>query len=139
MHINDVSAHVRSKVLQIWNHMKEEDAVPLTIQLKVLCEAVERLEDKTSSVRKHAVQLIKSFLERNPFAAKLSLAELIKKHGEECEKMEKLSVVLEEERKKAEELEEQWSHVIPHILPFVAKSLQKGTLSFVSLLFYIYK
>lgn len=124
-HINDVSAHVRAKVLQIWNNMKEENAVPLSFQLKVLCEAVDRLEDKTSSVRKHAVQLIKSFLERNPFAAKLTLEELIKKHAEECEKMEKLSEVLAEERKKAEELDEQWSALIPEILPIVETDLKE--------------
>ncbi|XP_039955400.1 condensin complex subunit 1 [Bactrocera tryoni] len=126
-HINDVSAHVRAKVLQIWNNMKEENAVPLSFQLKVLCEAVDRLEDKTSSVRKHAVQLIKSFLERNPFAAKLTLEELIKKHAEECEKMEKLSEVLAEERKKAEELDEQWNMLIPEILPIVETHLKECT------------
>ncbi|XP_053963844.1 condensin complex subunit 1 [Anastrepha ludens] len=126
-HINDVSAHVRAKVLQIWNNMKEENAVPLSFQLKVLCEAVERLEDKTSSVRKQAVQLIKSFLERNPFAAKLTLEELIKKHAEECEKMEKLSEVLGEERKKAEELDGQWNLLIPEILPIVEQNLKECT------------
>ncbi|XP_067627986.1 condensin complex subunit 1 [Eurosta solidaginis] len=126
-HINDVSAHVRAKVLQIWNNMKEENAVPLSFQLKVLCEAVERLEDKTSSVRKQAVQLLKSFLERNPFAAKLTLEELMKKHEEECEKMEKLSEVLAEERKKAEKLDEEWNEVIPEILPIVEAHLKECT------------
>lgn len=126
MHINDVSAHVRSKVLQIWNHMKEEGAVPLSNQLNVLCGAVERLEDKTSTVRKHAIQLIKSFLEHNPFAAKLSLEELVKKHDEECVKMEKLTALLEEERKKAEELDEEWNEYIPLIFPHIEKSLEKG-------------
>ncbi|XP_037814874.1 condensin complex subunit 1 [Lucilia sericata] len=125
MHINDVSAHVRAKVLQIWHHMKEEQAVPLSFQLKVLCEAVERLDDKTSSVRKHAVQLIKAFLERNPYSAKLTLAELHQKHDEEVQKMEKLTELLGEERKKAEELEEQWSLVIPEILPFVEESIRE--------------
>lgn len=124
MHINDVSAHVRAKVLQIWHHMKEEQAVPLSFQLKVLCEAVDRLDDKTSSVRKNAVQLIKAFLERNPFSAKLTLAELLQKHDEEVKKMEKLTEQLEEERKKAEELEEQWNLVIPNILPFVEESVR---------------
>uniref|UniRef100_A0A1I8MCN6 Condensin complex subunit 1 n=1 Tax=Musca domestica TaxID=7370 RepID=A0A1I8MCN6_MUSDO len=126
MHINDVSAHVRSKVLQIWHHMKEEQAVPLSFQLKVLSEAVERLEDRTSSVRKHAVQLIKAFLERNPFSAKLTLEELQKKHNEEVEKMEKLTETLAEERKKAEEIEEKWTLVIPDILPFVEESLKEN-------------
>uniref|UniRef100_A0A1I8PTP0 Condensin complex subunit 1 n=1 Tax=Stomoxys calcitrans TaxID=35570 RepID=A0A1I8PTP0_STOCA len=126
MHINDVSAHVRSKVLQIWHHMKEEQAVPLSFQLKVLSEAVERLEDRTSSVRKHAVQLIKAFLERNPFSAKLTLDELQKKHDEEVEKMEKLTELLAEERKKAEEIEDKWNLVIPDIFPFVEESLKEN-------------
>ncbi|TMW44076.1 hypothetical protein DOY81_010846, partial [Sarcophaga bullata] len=125
LHINDVSAHVRAKVLQIWHHLKEEQAVPLSFQLKVLVEAVERLEDKTSSVRKHAVQLIKAFLERNPFSAKLTLAELHQKHGEEVDKMEKLTELLGEERKKAEQLEEQWELVIPDILPHVETSVKE--------------
>ncbi|KAM7345451.1 CAP-D2 condensin subunit [Cochliomyia hominivorax] len=125
MHINDVSAHVRAKVLQIWHHLKEEQAVPLSFQLKVLCEAVDRLDDKTSSVRKHAVQLIKAFLERNPYSAKLTLAELLQKHDEEVQKMEKLTELLGEERKKAEELEEKWNLVIPEILPFVEESVKE--------------
>lgn len=127
LHINDVSAHVRAKVLQIWTHMKEENAVPLSFQHKVLSETVDRLEDKTSSVRKNAVLLIKSFLERNPFAAKLTLQELIKKHEEECAKMEKLSEVLAEERKKAEELDEQWNLIIPELFPFVEENLVQCT------------
>ncbi|XP_075166034.1 CAP-D2 condensin subunit [Haematobia irritans] len=125
MHTNDVSAHVRSKVLQIWHHMKEEQAVPLSFQLKVLSEAVERLEDRTSSVRKHAVQLIKAFLERNPFAPNLTLDELQKKHDEEVDKMEKLTEVLAEERKKAEDIEQKWNLVIPEILPFVEENLKE--------------
>lgn len=125
MHINDVSAHVRAKVLQIWHHMQEEQAVPLSFQLKLLTEAVERLEDKTASVRKQAVQLIKASLERNPYSGKLTLAELQKKHEEEVEKMEKLSELMAEERKKAEEIEEKWSLVIPDILPFVEELIKQ--------------
>lgn len=71
-HLNDVSSYVRSKVLQIWDQMKKEDAVPLAWQLKVVRVAVERLEDKTASVRKASVQLLKSFLETNPFSAKVN-------------------------------------------------------------------
>lgn len=70
-HLNDVNSYVRSKVLQIWNEMKVEGAVPLAWHLKVIRMAVERLEDKTATVRKNAVTLLKSFLETNPFAAKV--------------------------------------------------------------------
>lgn len=72
-HMQDVSAHVRSKVLQLWSNMKNENAVPLMWQHKVLMVAVERLEDKTSLVRKHAIALIRSFLECNPFSAKVRI------------------------------------------------------------------
>lgn len=72
-HGMDVSAHVRSKVLQIWNHMKQHGSVPLAWQKKVLLLAVERLDDRATLVRKNALLLIKSFLETNPFASNVSL------------------------------------------------------------------
>lgn len=90
LHIMDVSAHVRSKVLQIWCHMKEENSVPLAWQHKVLQKAVERLEDKGSLVRKNSIILIKAFLERNPFAAKLSLAELTQQLEKAMQKIQEL-------------------------------------------------
>lgn len=70
-HLEDVSSYVRSKALQIWNEMKVEGAVPLAWHIKVLRMTVERLEDKTATVRKNAITLLKSFLETNPFAAKV--------------------------------------------------------------------
>lgn len=70
-HLDDVSSYVRSKVLHIWNDMKLEGAVPLAWHIQVLRKAVERLEDKTATVRKNALTLLRSFLETNPFAAKV--------------------------------------------------------------------
>lgn len=72
-HIMDVSAHVRSKVLQVWNHVKVENSVPLVWQNRVLKMAADRLDDKGTMVRKHAIHLIKAFLETNPFAANVSV------------------------------------------------------------------
>uniref|UniRef100_A0A8D8CNQ3 Condensin complex subunit 1 n=1 Tax=Culex pipiens TaxID=7175 RepID=A0A8D8CNQ3_CULPI len=72
----DVSAHVRSKVLQIRHYVQGQNAVPLSWQHKVLEGAVERFEDKSLLVRKNSIALIKAFLEHNPFSAKLSLAKL---------------------------------------------------------------
>lgn len=71
-HMNDVSSYVRSKVLQIWNDLKNRDAVPLAWMIRIIQTAVERLEDKTATVRKNAITLLKSYLESNPFAAKVS-------------------------------------------------------------------
>lgn len=70
-HMNDVSSYTRSKVLQIWNEMKVDSAVPLAWYIKVMRTTVERLDDKTAMVRKNSVILLKSFLETNPFAAKV--------------------------------------------------------------------
>ncbi|KAL1403578.1 hypothetical protein pipiens_005627 [Culex pipiens pipiens] len=70
----DVSAHVRSKVLQIRHYIQGQNAVPLSSwQHQVLKGSVERLEDKSLLVRKNSIALI---LEHNPFSAKLSLAKL---------------------------------------------------------------
>lgn len=71
-HMNDVSSYVRSKVLHIWNELKNRDAVPLSWILRVLTRAIERLEDKTATVRKNAITLLRSCLESNPFAAKVN-------------------------------------------------------------------
>uniref|UniRef100_A0A8D8G7G7 Condensin complex subunit 1 n=1 Tax=Culex pipiens TaxID=7175 RepID=A0A8D8G7G7_CULPI len=79
----DVSAHVRSKVLQIRHYVQGQNAVPLSWQHKVLEGAVERFEDKSLLVRKNSIALIKAFLEHNPFSAKLSLAELRRQYGTE--------------------------------------------------------
>ncbi|XP_037945602.1 condensin complex subunit 1 [Teleopsis dalmanni] len=123
-HICDVSAHVRAKVLNIWHNLKQENAVPLSLQIKVLCETVDRLEDKTAIVRKQAIQLIKAFLECNPFAANLSLEELIKKHEDEAKNMNELKATLAEEREKTEQIEEQWNIILPEIVPLIDENLQ---------------
>lgn len=70
-HMEDVNSYVRSKVLHIWNEMKVEGAVPLAWHIRVLRKTVERLEDKTATVRKNSLTLLKSFLETNPFSAKV--------------------------------------------------------------------
>ncbi|KAL1402155.1 hypothetical protein pipiens_006205 [Culex pipiens pipiens] len=85
----DVSAHVRSKVLQIRHCIQGQNAVPLSWQHQVLEGTVERLEDKSLLVRKNSIALIKTSLEHNPFSAKLSLAELCRQYGtEDCQPQE---------------------------------------------------
>lgn len=72
-HMNDISSYVRSKVLQIWNDLKRQNAVPLNWILRIVTRAIERLEDKTSTVRKNAIALLRSFLESNPFSSKVKM------------------------------------------------------------------
>ncbi|KAG7154190.1 Condensin complex subunit 1-like [Homarus americanus] len=59
-------------VLQIWNELITEKSVPLRRQHHVLKLVLGRLQDKSSTVRKNAVQLLTAFVKGNPFAAKVN-------------------------------------------------------------------
>lgn len=78
-HMNDISSYVRSKVLQIWNDLKNQNAVPLDWILRIVTRAIERLEDKTTTVRKNAIALLRSFLESNPFSSKVKKCSMKKR------------------------------------------------------------
>lgn len=80
-HVNDISSYVRSKVLYIWKEMQNDGAVPVSWQIKVVRAAVERLEDKAALVRKNAVALLKTFLETNPFTAKVKCVDFLYFNG----------------------------------------------------------
>ncbi|XP_068633143.1 condensin complex subunit 1 [Battus philenor] len=72
-HMHDLSAYVRHKVLQFWSRLQKENSVPVSKQHSVLERAIGRLKDKAALVRKAAIQLLKIFLECNPFSAQLKL------------------------------------------------------------------
>lgn len=71
-HVSDVNSYVRSKVLHIWSELETRHAIPLAWKLQVLQAAVERLEDKTATVRKNAITLLRLILESNPFSCRVS-------------------------------------------------------------------
>ncbi|XP_011866970.1 PREDICTED: condensin complex subunit 1 [Vollenhovia emeryi] len=75
-HMLDCNAYVRSKVLQTWQHLCCEGAVPLARHGKLLACTALRLEDKSANVRKQALQLLRTLLQSNPFAGKLNCVEL---------------------------------------------------------------
>ncbi|XP_058115877.1 condensin complex subunit 1 [Anopheles ziemanni] len=124
-HMMDVSAHVRSKVLQIWLQLKEHNAVPLAWIHKVLQVSVERLEDKALLVRKQAIGLIKAFLEHNPFSAKLSLAELRAQYEEEDKQLQELRTKLVEQDTKMKAVEEEWEDIVVQMYPSVTELFAK--------------
>ena len=70
-HVHDIHAFVRSKVLQIWLHIVNEKCLPLPHQENILQLVIGRLQDKSSQVRKYAIQLITTLLKNNPFASKV--------------------------------------------------------------------
>ena len=82
---------MRSHVLQIWGKLCKEKCIPLSRQHSVLELAVGRLRDKSSNVRKAAVQLLTTLLESNPFAAKLGTSDLEMKLKEEEAKLKEMA------------------------------------------------
>ncbi|CAI8031317.1 Condensin complex subunit 1 [Geodia barretti] len=71
-HLHDVNAFVRSRCLQIWLQLANAKAIPLPRLKAILPLVFGRTEDKSSNVRKNAVQLLTTVLAANPFAAKLN-------------------------------------------------------------------
>ncbi|KAM0735683.1 Condensin complex subunit 1 [Formica fusca] len=89
-HILDSHAYVRSKVLQVWQHLCCEGAVPLARYGKLLAATALRLEDKSANVRKQTLQLLRTMLQSNPFAAKLTRVELSDSLEKEKAKLQEL-------------------------------------------------
>ncbi|KAG2687306.1 hypothetical protein I3760_09G045600 [Carya illinoinensis] len=70
----DVSAYTRSRVLQVWAELCEEHAVSIGMWNEVAEVAAGRLEDKSSIVRKSALNLLITMLQHNPFGPQLRIA-----------------------------------------------------------------
>ena len=86
-HMHDVHAHVRSSVLQIWGRLCQARAIPLNRQQRVLQLTIGRLRDKSSNVRKQAVQLLTTLLQCNPLTAQLQEEEFREQLEKEREKL----------------------------------------------------
>ncbi|XP_020087513.1 condensin complex subunit 1 isoform X2 [Ananas comosus] len=70
----DVSAYTRSRVLQVWAELCEENAVSIGLWNEVAAVASGRLEDKSAMVRKSALNLLITMLQHNPFGPQLRVA-----------------------------------------------------------------
>ena len=90
-HIHDVNAFVRSKALQLWQKLAAKQVIPLNQQRKVLGLTTGRLHDKSSNVRKNAMQLLILLIQGNPFAARLPLEELEAKLKVEQDKLNQMA------------------------------------------------
>lgn len=127
-HIHDINAHVRAKAVGLWTHMKNLGAVPLSWLSPVLKVTIGRLEDKSALVRKSSIQLIKSFLERNPFAAKLSLEELETRYNAKHQELSDFRTKMIEEANKMEEVDVKSDEIIVEMKPYVIKCLQQESI-----------
>ncbi|XP_035722862.1 condensin complex subunit 1-like [Vespa mandarinia] len=92
-HILDCNAYVRSKVLHVWQNLSCEGAIPLAMQGKLLNGCISRLQDKSANVRKQALQLLRTLLQSNPFAAKLEEIEFSKSVEREKIKLKELQTL----------------------------------------------
>ncbi|KAG8271683.1 meiotic chromosome condensation [Homalodisca vitripennis] len=75
-HTMDSNAFVRSRVLQLWQKIVQNNAVPKIRFLMVVDLAIERILDRSSNVCKHAISLLKVILEHNPYGAQLNIQQL---------------------------------------------------------------
>ncbi|XP_053306330.1 condensin complex subunit 1 isoform X2 [Spea bombifrons] len=115
-HIHDVHTFVRSCVLQIYNKIVQEKALPLTRFQSVVTLVVGRLFDKSVNVCKNAIQLLASFLANNPFTCKLSSADLREPLEKEITKLKELKEKLQEKRPVVViSPEEEWEAMFPEV------------------------
>ena len=72
-HIHDVNAFVRSRCLQIWQQLAVAKAIPVgRLVDSLLVRVCGRLQDKSSIVRKSAVQFLSTCLQGNPYSSNVS-------------------------------------------------------------------
>ncbi|XP_030754810.1 condensin complex subunit 1 [Sitophilus oryzae] len=98
-HIDDISAHVRSKVIQHWSRLQKENAIPRKLVNDVIEKIINHLEDKSALVRKSAANAITTFVATNIYSSDLSL--------------EKMQAGLDEHVKMLEAMKTQFR--IPHL------------------------
>jgi condensin complex subunit 1 len=72
--VRDVNSFTRTRVLQTWTYLCEENQVHLGLFNRVTEIATGRLEDKASNVRRAALQLLSTLIVCNPFAPDLRVA-----------------------------------------------------------------
>lgn len=116
-HIHDGNAHVRSGVLQAWSKLCTNKLIPLSRQYSLLELVVGRLEDRSSNVRKQAIQLLTALLQFNPFNATLPVEELKEQFDIEKKKLEGMKPPdkAEEEAKKLR----QWIDIEKGLTEFI--------------------
>ncbi|XP_062188316.1 condensin-1 complex subunit CAP-D2-like isoform X2 [Phragmites australis] len=87
----DVSAYTRSRVLQVWAELCEQNSISIGLWNEVASIASGRLEDKSAIVRKSALQLLITMLQHNPFGPQLRTATFeatLEKYKEKLQGME---------------------------------------------------
>uniref|UniRef100_A0A1B6C062 Condensin complex subunit 1 n=2 Tax=Clastoptera arizonana TaxID=38151 RepID=A0A1B6C062_9HEMI len=87
-HMLDGNAFVRSKVLQLWQKVIQQNSLPKTRIVPLLEMTMRRLNDKSSVVCKSAIQLLRVILGNNPFSSKFGMAETTMKLLKEATRLD---------------------------------------------------
>ena len=103
-HIHDTNAVARSKTLQIWRRLSDENCIPLNYINELMRRCVGRMEDVASSVRKSAFQLLCDLIRKNPFGIKSVEMSLEHINGELAKEEEMLNELNKQSDKLIEEL-----------------------------------
>ncbi|XP_058809169.1 condensin complex subunit 1 [Phymastichus coffea] len=114
-HILDSNAYVRSKVLQTWQRLCCDGAIPLSRQNSLLKASVLRLEDKSANVRKQALQLLRAILQSNPFASKMNQEKFAQNLEQAKTELKQLQTEIYHTAEAEEEKEELWKTQLPLI------------------------
>jgi len=69
--VYDVTSFTRVAALKTWAHLISSDCLPLDRVISVTELAIDRLQDKASSVRRNSMQVLTLLLENNPFMGSL--------------------------------------------------------------------
>lgn len=127
-HIHDINAHVRAKAVGLWSHLKNEHAVPVIWISPVMKVVVGRLQDKSAIVRKNAIQMIISFLERNPFASKLPIGELESRYNDKMKELSSFRSKMMEESDKIDEVNQKWEEILTEMKPYIIKCAKEESI-----------
>ncbi|KAL7299993.1 hypothetical protein TKK_0007307 [Trichogramma kaykai] len=122
-HILDSNAYVRSKVLQTWQKLCCDGAIPLSRYNGLLKNTVLRLDDKSANVRKQALQLLRAVLQSNPFTSKMNQEKFAQNLEQAKAELKQLQTQIYHTSGAEEEKEELWKTQ----LPLIEKAINKLT------------
>ncbi|EGD75262.1 hypothetical protein PTSG_06915 [Salpingoeca rosetta] len=88
----DVSAYVRKQALQVWQQLAREKAIPLKQLQQIVPACLQRLEDKSSLVRKQAIAFMTTIMRCNPYGDRLDSSSFAATLAEEEAKLKALMV-----------------------------------------------
>ncbi|XP_015795980.1 condensin complex subunit 1 [Tetranychus urticae] len=129
LHLLDISSYTRGRALQVWSKLCQERKIPLAKLDSLMETVVGRLQDKTTYVRKYAVQFLTYFLSSDIFAIQLDLKVIVDAHDKAQNRLKELLTLKEQLENKGEKLNQSdplddWHSIETELLEFLLNSCQ---------------